>query len=447
MHAMELLERLEAFSRQHRLLPEGSRVLVALSGGVDSVVLAHLLLRRGQPLALAHANFQLRGQESDEDERFVRALSEAWQLPLYVERFETLGYAEAHGLSVQMAARQLRYAWFEALCDKHGWTHIATGHQLNDSVETALFHFARGTGLSGMSGIPPQNGRVVRPLLFATRADIEAYARAQQLAWREDSSNAETHYTRNALRLRVLPQLEAIFPDFLRNAGKTLSHLRAADANSQHLLRQLLGAPNTDGVRAVLVSAIEALPAPSDALFDLLQPYGFTPEQTQEMMVRRHTPGAEWHSEKGFRLVVGRGAWLLVEQTAPQEETMRIYDDDLMVRLPDGSQLFLMEIPTGSPIPDDPTCAVVDAALVRFPLLLRRWRPGDVFQPLGMGGKSQKLQDFFTNQKLSVVDKERVWLLENGDGQILWVMGMRLAEPFKVTDRTFKLLKLTWLKR
>ena len=182
MHAMELLERLEAFSRQHRLLPEGSRVLVALSGGVDSVVLAHLLLRRGQPLALAHANFQLRGQESDEDERFVRALSEAWQLPLYVERFETLGYAEAHGLSVQMAARQLRYAWFEALCDKHGWTHIATGHQLNDSVETALFHFARGTGLSGMSGIPPQNGRVVRPLLFATRADIEAYARAQQLA-------------------------------------------------------------------------------------------------------------------------------------------------------------------------------------------------------------------------------------------------------------------------
>ncbi len=441
-----MLERLEAFSREHRLLPDGTSVLVAISGGVDSVVLAHLLRQRGQPMALAHANFQLRGEASDEDEHFVRALAEAWGLTLYVQRFHTREYAQEHGLSIQMAARQLRYEWFEQLCEAHGWMRIATGHNLNDTVETALFHMARGTGLSGLGGIPPRHGRVVRPLLFAPRADIEAYAREQQLQWREDSSNADLHYTRNALRHRVLPVLEEIFPDFLQQAAKTIGYVRAADANAQYLLRQLAGKPDADDVLSIPMEAIERLPAPTDGLFDLLQSYGFTAEQVRQMMTHRYASGMEWHSEQGYRVVVDRSAWLLAPQTATQE-MLRIHSDDLMVRLSDGSRLFITEVMPGSPIPTDPDVAVVDASHVRFPLLLRRWRPGDAFQPLGMGGKSQKLQDFFTNQKLSVLDKERTWILENGDGQILWVVGMRLAEPFRVTSESFKLLKFTWIKR
>ncbi len=443
---MALLERLNAFARQHDLLPENTAVLVAISGGVDSVVLVHLLLQRGQPLALAHANFQLRGAESDEDERFVHALAEEWKVPLYVKRFDTRAYAEEHGRSVQVAARQLRYSWFEQLCKEHGWERLATGHNLNDSVETALFHWARGTGLSGMAGIPLRNGRIVRPLLFATRAEITAYAHSQGLAWREDSSNADLKYTRNALRNKVLPELEGLFPDFIRQAGNTLNRLRAADANAQHLLRQLLEPSSQEGVLSLSIERITALPAPVDALFDLLQPYGFTPEQTQQMMRGREAVGTEWCSEAGYRIVVGRGQWLLTRQAAAQE-ALRIHADDLMVRLPDGSRFFITPAAPENRDADDPFSAVVDAELLRFPLLLRRWRPGDVFQPLGMGGKHQKLQDFFTNQKLSVLEKERIWLLENGDERIIWVVGMRLAEPFKATNKTFKLLKFSWIKR
>lgn len=442
---MTLLERAEVFWAEHALLPAEARVLVAISGGVDSVVLAHLLRVRGQPLALAHANFQLRGAESDEDERFVRALAEGWGVSLYVRRFDTRAFAEAEGASIQVAARRLRYEWFEALCDEGGWERIATAHHLNDAVETALFHFARGTGLSGMVGIPFRSGRVVRPLLFATRADIEAYAREHGLEWREDSSNTDLHYMRNALRHRVLPVLEELFPQFIQQAGKTLHHLNAADANAQHLLRRLLKPGESEGVFAVSIAEVAVLPAPADALFDLLQPYGFTPEQARQMVSSRHSAGASWYSETGFRVVVGRGEWLLAKgQTA--QEMLRLHADDLMVRLPDGSRMFLMETPAGGPIPDDANTAVVDAERVRFPLVLRHWRPGDAFQPLGMGGKSQKLQDLFTNQKLSVPEKERVWVLENGDGQILWVVGLRLAEPFRVAENTVKCLKFTWLK-
>ncbi|MCS7036358.1 MAG: tRNA lysidine(34) synthetase TilS [Saprospiraceae bacterium] len=443
---MTLIEQVESFCQEHALLSEGMRVLVAISGGVDSVVLAHVLRERGQPMALAHVNFQLRGAESDEDERFVRALAESWGLGLYVERFDTRAVAEAAGVSVQVAARRLRYGWFEALCDEHGWERIATAHHLNDSVETALFHLGRGTGLSGMAGIPPRSGRVVRPLLCVTRAAIEAYAREQGLTWREDSSNADLHYTRNAIRHKVLPALEEVFPNFVQAAGNTLRHLRAADANAQYLLRKLLRSGEAEGVFSISQKEIESLPAPTDALFDLLQPYGFTPEQAREMMNSRHSTGSEWHSPAGYRLAVGRGEWLLAKPMAGQD-LLRLYADDLMVRLPDGSQMFLTEAPAGSAISDTPESVVVDAAHVRFPLLLRRWRPGDAFQPLGMGGKSQKLQDFFTNQKLSVLDKERVWVLENGDGRILWVVGLRLAEPFRITSTTTQYLKLTWLKR
>ncbi len=442
---MSLLARAEAFWREHALLPVEMKVLVAISGGVDSVVLAHMLRERGQPIGLAHANFQLRGAESAEDEHFVRALAEGWGLSLYVERFDTRAYAEAEGVSIQVAARRLRYRWFEALCEEHGWEGIATAHHLNDAVETALFHFARGTGLSGMAGIPLRNGRVVRPLLFATRADIEAYAREHGLEWREDSSNADEHYMRNALRHRVLPILEALFPHFVENAGNTLRHLRAADANAQHLLRRLLRPTEDEGVFSISTAEVEAMPAPTDALFDLLQPNGFTPEQVRQMWSKRHSAGAEWYSEAGYRVVVGRGEWLLTHRLVCSE-MLRLHADDLMVRLADGSRMFLTETSAQSALADAPNCAVVDADRLRFPLLLRRWQSGDVFQPFGMGGKSQKLQDFFTNQKLSVLDKERVWVLENADGQIIWVVGLRLAEPFRVTPQTSRCLKFTWIK-
>lgn len=442
---MNLLHEFESFSDAHNLLPEGGRALLAVSGGVDSVVLTHLLGQRKQAFGIVHCNFRLRGEESDGDEAFVRELAKNWDVPFFVQHFDTRKYAVENGLSIQMAARELRYRWFEVVREAHGFDCIATGHNLNDSVETALLHLVRGTGLTGLGGIPVRNGHIVRPLLFATRAAILAYAQAQRLAWREDSSNADENYTRNALRHRVLPHLEALNPAFWENMSETLRRLRAADANLQYLLKNLLGSPDDTGVFRLDKTRLEALPALSDALFDILQPLGFTGDQVQQIASGWKKTGQAWHTPSGYRLVMDRDVLLLTNRET-LEELLPVQADDLMVRTPDGGRLLLTQTPLGAAFPTAPESALVDADILQFPLLLRRWRPGDVFQPMGMGGRHQKIQDFFTNQKLSRLEKEKIWVLENRDQRIVWIVGMRLDDRFKVRSETCKLLKLTWIK-
>ncbi|MBL7797060.1 MAG: tRNA lysidine(34) synthetase TilS [Saprospiraceae bacterium] len=442
---MNLLHEIESFAYAHNLLPVGGRVLLAVSGGVDSIVLTHLLGQRKQAFGIIHCNFRLRGEESDGDEAFVRELAKSWDAPFWVQHFDTRKYAAENGLSIQMAARELRYRWFEVVREAHGFDCIATGHNLNDSVETALLHLVRGTGLTGLGGIPVRNRHIVRPLLFATRAAILAYAQAQRLTWREDSSNADEHYTRNALRHRVLPQLESLNPAFWENAAETLRRLRASDTNLQHLLKNLWETADETGVMRLQKSRIEALPALPDGLFDLLQPFGFTGDQVLQIVSGWQKTGQEWDTPSGYRLVMDRDVLLLTNRET-QEELLPVQADDLMVRTPDGGRLLLTQTAPGAVFPTAPESALVDADILQFPLLLRRWRPGDVFQPMGMGGQHQKLQDFFTNQKLSRLEKEKIWVLENRDQHIVWIVGMRLDNRFKVRSETCKLLKLTWIK-
>lgn len=442
---MDLLEQFEAFIQTNALFRPDERVLLAVSGGVDSVVLAHLMYRSGRPFGVAHCNFRLRGEDSDTDEAFVRSLAAHWRAPVFVQHFDTQKYAQENSQSIQMAARALRYRWFEVVREAEDFLCTATGHHLNDSIETALLHFIRGTGLTGLGGIPSRNGHIVRPLLFAPRSAIEAYARAQALDWREDSSNAKDDYTRNAIRHRIVPELEALNPSFLASAAQTLRRLRGADDNLQYLLRALLGQPDAAGVYHLDKAALAALPALRDALFDLLQPFGFLSGQVQEIAEAWPHTGAEWHSPAGYRLVIDRSELLLTNQdlTAP---ALRIGADDLLVRSPDGWRLIITPAAPDAPFPDGREAVVVDAGKLHFPLHLRRWQAGDNFQPFGMDGKSQKLQDFFTNQKLSRFEKEQLWVLENGDGAIVWVVGHRLDERFRVTTKTHKQLKFSWIK-
>ena len=490
---MNLLEDFFKFLKTHRLsLDTGNPTLLAVSGGLDSVVMAHLFQAANFPFAIAHCNFQLREAASDADELFVQKIALDFEVPFFVKRFETKTYAENNGLSIQMAARELRYAWFAEIAAENGFNSIAVAQHLNDSVETALLNFVRGTGLAGLSGIKPvpstERVGVIRPLLFASRNEILEYARVHEITWYEDSSNASDDYARNFVRHHVVPRLEELNPNFLHTAARNMGRIGEAERNLAFLLGNFFNAGLTDRVTSshpVSQSSIEKqkltqLPSPEQALRYWLKPYGFDSEQARQLAENLDHVGFELSSEKGWQLLNDRAEIQLrhLEQVdhdgaiVNDQSSIVIQEDDLMVRLPEGSQLFIMQVEdpqllvqqlpsTDPPITNSPSFALramagkpitnhqsttVDLEKLKFPLHLRHWLPGDSFQPLGMAGKSQKLQDFFTNQKLSRFEKEEVWLLVNGDGAIVWVLGWRLDERFKIHSNTNKALKINWIK-
>jgi tRNA(Ile)-lysidine synthase len=436
---MSLPDRFTAYIQTNALCGADERLLLAVSGGVDSIAMAHLFREAGYRFGIAHCNFKLRDEASDGDEQFVGALAAAWDVPFYTTQFETAAYASEKGISIQMAARDLRYAFFESVRKTEGYDRIATGHNLNDSIETALFNFTRGTGLRGLAGIQPVHGRVIRPIMFASRQEIEAYAVENDIPWREDRSNESDDYARNFIRHHVIRQLEILNPGFLETAGRNLGRLRGADANFNYLVAAQFG----EAPHKIEKAGILKFPAPVQILRMILRPFGFTEEQCRQMCLSLAESGQEWFSPAGYRLISDRTQLLVTSVHTAAIVRIPVEENDLMVSLPGGVRLFLTRQEPGAAYPDGISAALVDADKLQFPLTLRPWLPGDAFQPFGMGGKHQKLQDYFTNQKLSRLDKEEVWVLENGDGAIIWVVGFRLDERFKVNPATQNSLKIS----
>ena len=431
-------------------------ILLALSGGLDSMVMLDLFRLTNHPLCIAHCNFQLRGEESEGDELFVAETAQSLGVPFFVKRFDTSDYAKKNGLSIQMAARKLRYEWFAELAETHDLDSICTAHHLNDSVETALLNFIRGTSLPGISGIAVQSQiqspsrpiQLVRPLLFITRNDILNYAQNQKILWREDSSNASDDYARNLIRHQVVPHMETLNPNFIHTAARNMRRIRAADENLSYFLNALVEADHSK--LSIDKQAITRLPSPRQAIRQLLKPYGFDAEQTRQLSQNLEQIGLEIRSETGYTALIDRHKILVSfpsEQPIAQPK-IAVQEDDLMLGLPDGSRLFLMpgQASAEGAVPTlNIDSVAVDAEKLQFPLHLRHWQPGDYFQPLGMEGKRQKLQDFFTNQKLSRFEKDAVWLLVNGDDAVIWVIGHRLDERFKIQPSTKKTLKINLL--
>ncbi len=449
---MDLLEQFKKNASALGLAAEGYPTLLAVSGGVDSMVLAHLFRLAGLPFGIAHCNFALRDEESDGDAVFVEKTAAAWGVSFFVKRFETETYASENGISIQMAARDLRYTWFAAICREHGFARLATAHHLNDAVETMLLNLVRGTGLRGLARaeeakaenlkFQTSNFKLIRPLSATPRADIETYAHAHNIAWREDRSNASDDYARNFVRHHVVPLLTELNPNFLHTTERTMRRLGEVETNYEWLLEKHFGS-NTDISKLLLRN----LPAPRQALYELLRPYGFTEEQSRQLADNLDHIGLELHSSTGWRTLNDREKIIVASTSHVQipksaNPQIHIQADDLMVSLPDGSRLMLLPATPQSPFPDGREAVLVDAARLQFPLTLRAWQPGDWFQPFGMGGQRQKLQDFFVNQKLTRFDKELVWVLENGDGAIVWVLGHRLDERFRVTAQTERGLKI-----
>ena len=426
--------------------------LLAVSGGVDSMVLLHLFHRLGLPAIVAHCNFQLRGAASDADAELVKNVSEQLGFRCYSTIFNTLEYAQTHKVSVQMAARDLRYQWFLELCSQTGATCLITAHHLNDSVETLLVNLVRGTGIKGLTGIAPvawlQEGQLktLRPLLTFSRQEMEAYATAQNIQWREDESNAKDDYLRNYLRHHTIPGLEQVQPSFLAIAQKTMGILAETAENYQFLIEKSIPLRSVrKGVYAIEIQQVNALPHPQSALWEVLKGYGFTADQVRQMLSSADKTGTDFVSDSQARMLVDRNLLLLdLSATPPAFPPVPVEADDLMVRLPDGTRLMFMDAAPEGPFPDGKEAVLVDADCLKYPLQVRAWLPGDLFQPFGMGGKHRKLQDFLTDLKLSLYEKEQVKVLLNADGAIIWVLGHRLDERFRVKNTSGRVKKINW---
>jgi len=416
--------------RQAGLIAPHQRVLLAVSGGLDSMVMLHLFHRGGFQIGVAHVNFQLRGAESDGDEALVKNVCARLAIPCHTTRFATAAYADAHQLSTQVAARELRYAWFKEVMQREDFPLLATAHHLNDRLETVLLNLTRG---SSLKSIPERNGAVIRPLLPFSRQQLEAYAAENNLAWRDDSSNAGDDYPRNFIRHHVVPLLRQLNPSLEQSFGRIAERLNATrELAARHVeeLRKRYVSAVADRVtvdKAFAQTVTHAVPL----LWELIRGYGFNYDQAAQIMAALEgEPGRTFHAP-GYTLAVDRTQLIIVPRVAmPDAVTIAAPGTQAVL----GGWQLSASHPAMPQVLPDPRAAWLDASSLKFPLTWRRWRDGDFFYPLGMNHR-KKVSDFLIDRKISVADKATVTVLESA-GDIAWVVGHRIDNRFKITPQT-----------
>lgn len=420
--------------------------LVAVSGGRDSMVLCHLLLALKLEFGIGHCNFQLRGEESDEDQKFVKAFALEQGIPYFTANFDTEAFATEKKVSTQVAARDLRYEWLEKTRREENYDYILTAHHLNDSLETLLYNLSKGTGIRGLHGIPPQNGKIIRPLLFATRDDINTYTQVESIRFREDSSNSSTKYQRNLIRQEVVPVLKQINPSLEKTFGENISRFQEVEWLYEYAVNDLKQKLVTidDDCWKIDFSGLANEAAKVSILFEWLRPYSFHPDQIEQVFAKNKTQSGRLFLSPSHELLVDRQQLILRPKQSTKDEEIIVSIDCENVALPEGTLKLNIFDKAPYSFPNDPNIAYFDFNALKFPLRLRRWQAGDSFQPFGMDGHHQKLQDYFNNAKLSRFEKEKVWILESG-GMICWVIGYRFDERFRVGDSTGQVLKAQWL--
>lgn len=434
-----MLESLRLHIEQNLPMLQDTKLLVACSGGLDSVVLSHLLKELNFPIALAHCNFSLRGRESDEDAAFVEELAGQLAVPFYMNQFDTDELANEHRLSTQMMARKLRYDWFEVLLNEIEYDYLLTAHHADDDLETFFINLSRGTGLRGLTGIQEVNESIVRPLLPFSKEEILNYAKLNQLYWREDSSNSTSDYLRNSFRLNVIPPYKETTKNALASFIKTQKRLSESQALVEDyivLVQKLVMTETNEGFEIDILK-INELPHTSALLYEILRPFGFSAwNDISELLAGQS--GKQIFSPT-HRILKDRGVLLLTARLDKSEEGLfYISEETSEIHLPIQLRFELVkrfQITNANTV-------FVDNDMLSYPLLLRRWKEGDVFQPFGMEGK-KKLSKFFKDEKLSLVAKENVWVLCSKN-TIVWVVGMRLDNQFKVSKSTQNIVRIDY---
>lgn len=433
-------DRFLAYIEQHKLCTTTDKLLLAVSGGIDSMTMLHLFRAAGYAhLGVAHANFQLRGNESDQDEQFVRDYCSENNLPFFSRAFDTKNYARQNGISVQMAARELRYNWFAELVEKENFSAVATAHTLTDAAETFLMNFLHGAPAERLTGIPVKHNRIIRPLLFATRIEIQNYAQEQHLTWREDSSNASDVYLRNYIRHHLSPHFEQINPSWEANAAHTMEKITGTLQLQQLGLEVLKNKFVQTTHRDIIISKeIFQQHVHPYILYKLIEPYGFNYAVCNNILSVIHgQPGKKFLSAT-HQLVVDRNALLIsIRQETPEE----VLIEKGQQQAERGNLQLSIDSAATSERPENPSTAVLDAAKLVFPLRWRPWRPGDYFYPLGMKHR-KKISDFLIDSKIPLPEKERLTVLET-NGDIAWVVGYRIDDRFKITAGTNSAIRFT----
>ncbi|WP_139958907.1 tRNA lysidine(34) synthetase TilS [Flavicella sediminum] len=416
-----------------------SPILIAVSGGIDSVVLTHLMQQINTDCTIAHCNFKLRDEQSNLDEEFVKKLGTQVNFPVITTSFDTQKYAEKNNVSIQMAARELRYDWFEKIRKEHNFNYVLTAHHKDDALETFLINFTRGTGLDGLTGIPEINGSIVRPLLSFSREDVLQYAKLNTIEWREDQSNSSTKYFRNKIRHEIVPILKELNPNLLKSFDKTTQNLSESKLLIDDRIRSLkkhVSYLDEKGNYKISTKKILELKNPKAHLYELLKPYGFTAWKDIVDLLKAQA-GKQLFS-KTHRLIKDRDELILTHFGGESEVGCLIYKNTSSIEKP--IHLSISEEVTFTNSTKE--TAFIDKSLLKFPLTVRKWQKGDYFYPIGMQGK-KKLSKYFKDEKLSILDKENTWLLCNAD-EIVWVIGKRLDNRYKTTNKTKQLLKIVY---
>lgn len=442
---MLLLDGFEKYIEENELFSHDDKILLTVSGGVDSMVMMSLTAAAGYRFGVAHCNFQLRGAESDEDEVLVEREANRYGAEFFNKRFDTLGEMQRTGESMEMAARRLRYAWFKELCEQHGYTAIAIAHHSNDSIETFFINMLRGTGLRGLTGITTQVGRVVRPMMFATRKDIHDYAVAHHIPFREDSSNRSTKYLRNKVRIGLVPMLKEINPQFTTIMRRNIARLSQAQDFITSAINIVKGEvlEHSGDVHTLRVGQIRPTLPRNYVIYEILSSeYGFKGDVVDALChaLDNGATGRRFYSRE-WVAVVDRGNVVIAPimeddscETIVERNTVRSYAGGSVLFYEYCNIDFIDDLDQGENV------ALLDADKLKFPLRVRRWQEGDWFIPFGMSGR-KKLSDYLIDKKVSMAEKSRQFVLLSGD-DIVWVIGRRLDDRFAITRKTENVLRV-----